>query len=87
MSRYYPKGIPKVAYVRWSHIRPPVRFAERTFGGPHLYVYAKDRGICLADLAHVRLLRVNILLLFSKGDQVISKGFKYHLSGFIKSSC
>jgi hypothetical protein len=32
-SRYYPKGIPKVAYVRWSHVHLLVRFAGRTSSG------------------------------------------------------
>jgi hypothetical protein len=34
MSRYYPEGIQKVVYVRWYHVRSPIRFAERTSGGP-----------------------------------------------------
>jgi hypothetical protein len=29
-SRYYTEGTQKVAYVQWSRVRPPVRFAERT---------------------------------------------------------
>jgi hypothetical protein len=33
-SRYYPKGIQKVAYIRWSHVHPLVRFAGRTSNGP-----------------------------------------------------
>jgi hypothetical protein len=33
-SRYYPEGIQKVAYVRWSRVHLLVRFAERTSGGP-----------------------------------------------------
>ena len=64
MSRYYPKGIPKVAFVRWSHVRLPVRLAECTFGVPCLYVHAKDRGVRPADLMYVRLLRVSVWLLF-----------------------
>jgi hypothetical protein len=38
MSWYYPEGTQKGAYVRWSHVRLPVRFAERTSGGPPAYV-------------------------------------------------
>jgi hypothetical protein len=44
-SRYYPEGIQKVAYIRWSRVRPPVRFAERTSGGPPAYVRTADNNI------------------------------------------
>ena len=67
-----------------------VRFVKRTSDSPHLYVRVKDRGVCLANLAYVHLLRVSVWLLFSKGlknGQVISKGFKSRLSGFIEGSC
>ena len=80
----------KVAYVQWSHVRPPLRFAKRTSCGSRLYVRAKDKGVCSADLAYVYLLRVSVQLLFSKGSrggQVNTKGFKSRLSGFIKGSC
>ena len=89
-SKYYSKGIPNVAYVRWSHVRPLVRFTERMFYGPRLYVRAKDMGVSPAELAYVCLLRVSVWLLFSKGsrgDQVDTKGFKSRLSDFIKGSC
>jgi hypothetical protein len=58
MSKYYPKGIQKVAYVRWSQIYPLVRFTEHTFGGPPSYVCTTDNSVrsllpkdqCLASI-------------------------------------
>ena len=51
-----------------------VLFTECTFGVP-----TKDRGIHPVDLTYVRLLRVSVWLLFSKGskhDQVNAKGLR-----------
>jgi hypothetical protein len=47
MSRYYPKGIQKVAYIQWSHTRPLVQFAERTSSGSPMYVRTIDSSVCL----------------------------------------
>ena len=69
MSRYYPKVIQKVAYVRWSHVCPLVLFAKCTYIGPRPYVLTTDRGVRPADLAYVHLLRVSAWLLFSKGSK------------------
>jgi hypothetical protein len=52
-SRYYPEGIQKVAYVRWSHVRPLVRFAERTSGGPLSHVRTIDNSVRPPNLAYV----------------------------------
>jgi hypothetical protein len=41
-SRYYPEGIQKVAYVQRSHIRLPVRFVERTSGGPPIRLHYRQ---------------------------------------------
>jgi hypothetical protein len=42
--RYYLEGIQNVAYVRWSHVHPPVRFAERTSGGPpHVHPHYRQQ--------------------------------------------
>jgi hypothetical protein len=56
-SKYYPKGIQKVAYVQWSHVRLLVRFVERTYGGPPMYVRTIDNNVrlplkdqCLASI-------------------------------------
>jgi hypothetical protein len=53
-SRYYPEGIQKVAYVHWSHVRPPVWFAEHTSGGPPTYICTTDNSVCLHNLAYIR---------------------------------
>jgi hypothetical protein len=42
MSRYYPEGIQKIAYVWWSSVRPPIQFVERMSGGPLVYVRTTD---------------------------------------------
>jgi hypothetical protein len=52
-SRYYPEGIQKVAYILWSRVRLPVRFVERTSGGPPAYVRTTDNSVCLPNLAYV----------------------------------
>jgi hypothetical protein len=44
-SMYYPEGTQKVAYIQWSCVRPPVRFAERMSGGPPAYVRTTDNSI------------------------------------------
>jgi hypothetical protein len=67
-SRYYPKGIQKIAYVWWSHVRLPVPFAGRNSSGPP-YVCTTDKGVHPTDLVYVRLLRVSVWLLFSKGSK------------------
>jgi hypothetical protein len=62
------------AYVRWS---PP-------------YVRTKDRGVRPADLAYVRLLRVSVWLIFSKGskrDQFNARVFGSHESTIVKNLC
>jgi hypothetical protein len=46
-SKYYPEGIQKVAYVRWSCVHPPVRFVERTSGGPPAYIRSIDNSVRL----------------------------------------
>ena len=56
-SRYYPEGIPKVAYVRYFGVCPmydlqSVRFAECTFGGPPLYVRTTNNIVRSSDLAY-----------------------------------
>jgi hypothetical protein len=38
-------SIKKVAYGRWSHVCPLVRFAECMSGGPPLYVGTIDNSI------------------------------------------
>jgi hypothetical protein len=71
MSRYYPKGIQKVAYVWWSHVRPLAQFAERTSGGPPSYVRITDNNVRPLDLVYVCLLRINVWLLFYKGSKCV----------------
>ena len=46
--RYYPKGIKKVAYVRWSHVHPLVQFAMHMSGGPHPYVRTTGSNVRLS---------------------------------------
>jgi hypothetical protein len=73
-SRYYPKGIPK------SSVRPVVPrtfgelFAERTSGGPPLYVLTTDISVRPLDLAYVRPLWVNVKLLLLADPNVIRFG-------------
>jgi hypothetical protein len=43
MSRYYLEGIQKVAYVRWSHVRSPVRFAKRTSVVPSIRLHYRQQ--------------------------------------------
>jgi hypothetical protein len=71
MSRYYLNGIQKVAYIQWSHVRPLVGFAKRTFGGPPSYVHTTDINVRPPDLAYVLLLRINVWLLFPKGSKCV----------------
>jgi hypothetical protein len=61
-SMYYPEGTQKVAYVWWSHVRPPIRFAERTSNGPPAYVHTTDNSVRPPNLAYVRP-KVQITLL------------------------
>jgi hypothetical protein len=59
-SRYYPKGIPKSNVCPMVSRTSIVLFVERTSGGP-------PRTSALLTVAYVRLLRVSVWLLFSKG--------------------
>jgi hypothetical protein len=63
-SKYYPEGIQKVAYVRWSHVRPPVRFVERMSVGPPPYVRITDNSVRPPNLAYI-CLKVQITPLVS----------------------
>jgi hypothetical protein len=89
VSRYYPKSIQKVAYVRWSHVHLPVQFVERTSGGPPLYIRTTNSSVRPLDLVYVRSLRISVWpLLFSKGlkhDLVGAKGFGSHKTPSLKT--
>ena len=52
-SRYYPEGIRKssICPVLWR--MSGVQFAERTFGGPSLYIRTIDNSVRPPDLAYV----------------------------------
>jgi hypothetical protein len=69
MSRHYPKGIPK------SSVRPVVPRTStcmvcRAYVQWFLpYVRTKNSNVRLPDLVYVRLLRVSVWLLFSKGSK------------------
>jgi hypothetical protein len=69
MSRYYPKGIPKSSICLVVPRTSVVLFVKRTFGGPLTYVCTTDSSIHLPDLVYIRLLRVGVWLLFSKGSK------------------
>jgi hypothetical protein len=87
---YYPKGIQKVAYVWWSYVCLLVRFAECMSGGPLTYVRTTDSSVRPPDLAYVRLLRIKVCLLFSKGSKCVlanTKDLRPCLSSSIKGSC
>jgi hypothetical protein len=67
MSRYYPKGIPKSSIHLVVPLTSIVLFVKCTSDGPPSYVRTIDRSIRPPNLAYVRLLRVSVWLLFSKG--------------------
>jgi hypothetical protein len=67
-SKYYPKGIPKSSIRSVVPCTFVVLFVERTSGGPPLYVRTTDSRVRPPDLAYVRLLRVSVWILFSKGS-------------------
>jgi hypothetical protein len=52
-SRYYPEGTQKVAYVRWSRVRLPVQFVERTSSDPPTYVRTIDNSVRPPNLAYI----------------------------------
>jgi hypothetical protein len=68
-SRHYPKGILKCSVCSVIPCTFVVLFVQRTSGGPPTYVRTRDRDVRPVDLAYIRLLRTNVLLLFSKGSR------------------
>jgi hypothetical protein len=79
----------KVAYVRWSHVRPVVWFAERMSGGPSAYVHATDISVRPPDLAYVCHLRVSFQLSFLRVQGTLRLTLRvlgFRLSGYTKGS-
>jgi hypothetical protein len=56
----------KILYVHVVPYTSTVLFAERTFGGPHAYVHAKNNGIHPLDLTYIRPQKISVWFLFSK---------------------
>jgi hypothetical protein len=77
----------KVAYIRWSHVRPLVRFAERMSSGPPMYVCATDTSVRPPDLAYIRHLRSAFSFYLLKVQGVLRLTIRvlgFHLSGSTK---
>jgi hypothetical protein len=55
MSRYYPEGIQKVAYVRWSHVRPLYGLQSVRPVVPSRTSALQTAAYVCPDLAYVRL--------------------------------